>query len=65
MFVDQYKNDEHYGDAIFENFPRLVSFKDMTEIKTLGIKSKGKITGQIKIEVSLQLKPAFQLQNSP
>ena len=64
MFVDQFKNDEHYGDAIFENFPKLVSFKSMTETKTLGIKSKGKITGQIKIEVSLQLKPAFHQQNS-
>lgn len=60
MFVDQYKNDEHYGDAVFWNFPKLVNLEDMTETKTLGIKKMGKITGQIKIEVSLLLKPAFQ-----
>ena len=35
MFADQYKNDEHYGDAIYENFPKLIYFKDMTETKTL------------------------------
>ena len=35
MFAGQYKNDEHYGDAIYENFPKLIYFKDMTETKTL------------------------------
>ena len=55
MFMD-YKNDEHYGDAKFENFPRLQSIDGMSKTETLEIKNKGKAAGTIKVEVSLQLK---------
>ena len=46
MFVD-YKNEEHYGDAIYENFPRLYDVHGMSEAVTLDIKKNGKAAGTI------------------
>ena len=55
------ENDYFYGDAIYENFPKLQDYVGMTELATLEIKNKDKVAGYFEVEVSLHLKPTFQL----